>query len=73
MRNGDSPAKHQDGQNDKGKLQSVGKEAEDGSLEARPMASGAVARVRRKRQKEWKRGRTRSSESEGDGENQVCA
>ncbi|CAD6565415.1 MAG: hypothetical protein TREMPRED_001171 [Tremellales sp. Tagirdzhanova-0007] len=70
MRNGDSPAKHQDVQKEKGKVQSVGKEAEDGSMETRPMASGAVARVRRKRQKEWKKGRNRSSGSEGDGENQ---
>ena len=63
MRSGESPATP----SEVWKVQEEGKDNEEGG-EKRAMAGGAVARVRRRRQKEWKRGRgRRGSESEDDG------
>jgi len=71
MRNGDSPARPFETAKDNGAVQKEGKENRSDEGKTRPMAGGAVARVRRKRQKTWGKGRSRGSDSEGDVELQV--
>jgi len=64
MRSWESPARAAEAE----KSPKEGKECEEAGAESRPMASGAVARIRRRRQKEWKRDRGRESGSASDGE-----